>query len=46
MAKKHDLIFEVAISDVKYYLSLIRLSYPHLMIKTSEAQLGKSAGTT
>ena len=41
-AKRHDLVFEVSVSDPKSCLLFITFTNPHLIIDIGEIQVGKS----
>ncbi len=45
-AERHYLVLEVAVSGAKGRLLFVTFSNPHLMIGTSQVQLGKSLGLT
>ncbi len=42
--KGHDLVLKITVSDIKGRLPLIIFSNSHLIISTSEIQMGKSLG--
>ena len=44
LSKRHYLIFEMAVLDVKNFFLLIALIYSHLVISASQVQLGESFG--